>query len=129
MANYLKFDIYDLELTNIMRDSDLRKLLLRTANRSILVIEDIDCTVELPDRMGGFTGHGQYSQRDQLSLYTTNQNYPIDLEVIGSNLKLPYYFSDKKKKKITDKKKYKLVVRPVQLGFENNKLLVINNFG
>ncbi|KAL6583465.1 hypothetical protein OROMI_005543 [Orobanche minor] len=50
MANYLKFDIYDLELTNIKRDSDLRKLLLRTANRSILVIEDIDCTVELPDR-------------------------------------------------------------------------------
>ncbi|KAL6552247.1 hypothetical protein OROGR_008401 [Orobanche gracilis] len=52
MANYLKFDIYDLELTNIKRDSDLRKLLLRTANRSILVIEDIDCSVELPDRKG-----------------------------------------------------------------------------
>ncbi|KAL0448331.1 UNVERIFIED_CONTAM: AAA-ATPase [Sesamum latifolium] len=52
IANYLKFDIYDLELTNVKRDSDLRKLLLRTANRSILVIEDIDCTVELPDRKG-----------------------------------------------------------------------------
>lgn len=52
MANYLKFDIYDLELTNIKRDSDLRKLLLRTSNRSILVIEDIDCSVELPDRNG-----------------------------------------------------------------------------
>ncbi|KAH6755992.1 P-loop containing nucleoside triphosphate hydrolases superfamily protein [Perilla frutescens var. hirtella] len=50
MANYLKFDIYDLELTNVKRDSDLRKVLLRTANRSILVIEDIDCTVELPER-------------------------------------------------------------------------------
>ncbi|KAK4486016.1 hypothetical protein RD792_008678 [Penstemon davidsonii] len=50
MANYLKFDIYDLELTNVRRDSDLRKLLLRTANRSILVIEDIDCSVDLPDR-------------------------------------------------------------------------------
>ncbi|XP_047965582.1 AAA-ATPase At5g17760-like [Salvia hispanica] len=52
MANYLKFDIYDLELTNVRRDSDLRKLLLTTANRSILVIEDIDCTVQLPDRNG-----------------------------------------------------------------------------
>ncbi|KAK4417424.1 AAA-ATPase [Sesamum alatum] len=66
IANYLKFDIYDLELTNVKRDSDLRKLLLRTANRSILVIEDIDCTVELPDRKGpdrkgqsaGPDGHG-----------------------------------------------------------------------
>ncbi|KAF7828896.1 AAA-ATPase [Senna tora] len=50
MANYLKFDIYDLQLANIVRDSDLRKLLLATANRSILVIEDIDCSVDLPDR-------------------------------------------------------------------------------
>lgn len=50
IANYLRFDIYDLELANIKRDSDLRRLLLKTANRSILVIEDIDCGVELPDR-------------------------------------------------------------------------------
>ncbi|KAH6810190.1 hypothetical protein C2S51_023952 [Perilla frutescens var. frutescens] len=53
MANYLKFDIYDLELTNVHCDSVLRQLLLRTANRSIIVIEDIDCTVELPSRMPG----------------------------------------------------------------------------
>ncbi|XP_022136665.1 AAA-ATPase At5g17760-like, partial [Momordica charantia] len=53
MANYLKFDIYDLQLANVMQDSDLRKLLLTTGNRSILVIEDIDCTVELPDRRLG----------------------------------------------------------------------------
>lgn len=50
IANYLKFDIYDLQLMNVKHDSGLRKLLLATANRSILVIEDIDCSVELPDR-------------------------------------------------------------------------------
>lgn len=50
IANYLKFDIYDLQLMNVRQDSGLRKLLLATANRSILVIEDIDCSVELPDR-------------------------------------------------------------------------------
>ncbi|KAM1529226.1 hypothetical protein ACFX1Z_018457 [Malus domestica] len=50
MANYLKFDVYDLQLTNIFRESDLRNLLLGTANRSILVIEDIDCSVDFPDR-------------------------------------------------------------------------------
>ncbi|GAB4848541.1 hypothetical protein Ancab_003247 [Ancistrocladus abbreviatus] len=50
IANYLKFDIYDLQLGNLMHDSDLRRLLLTTANRSILVIEDIDCSVDLPDR-------------------------------------------------------------------------------
>lgn len=50
IANYLKFDIFDLELTNVRNNSDLRKLLLRTANRSVLVIEDIDCSVKLPNR-------------------------------------------------------------------------------
>ncbi|KAL6222370.1 hypothetical protein ACLB2K_005762 [Fragaria x ananassa] len=59
MANYLKFDVYDLQLANILRDSDLRKLLLATANRSILVIEDIDCSVDLPDRIRHGDGRKQ----------------------------------------------------------------------
>ncbi|XP_059624669.1 AAA-ATPase At5g17750-like [Cornus florida] len=50
MANYLKFDVYDLQLMNSKSDSSLRKIFLATGNRSILVIEDIDCSVELPDR-------------------------------------------------------------------------------
>ncbi|KAA8533286.1 hypothetical protein F0562_033181 [Nyssa sinensis] len=53
MANYLKFDIYDLELASIHRNSDLRRLLVSTANRSILVIEDIDCSIELQNREAG----------------------------------------------------------------------------
>ncbi|KAG8368216.1 hypothetical protein BUALT_Bualt15G0022100 [Buddleja alternifolia] len=50
MANYLKFDVYDLELSSINANSDLRKLLINTANRSILVVEDIDCSLEVEDR-------------------------------------------------------------------------------
>ncbi|XP_011088431.1 AAA-ATPase At3g50940-like [Sesamum indicum] len=50
MANYLNFDVYDLELTDIHTNSDLRKLLINTANRSILVVEDIDCSIEIDDR-------------------------------------------------------------------------------
>ncbi|MFS8010477.1 putative AAA+ ATPase domain, ATPase, AAA-type, core, AAA-type ATPase domain-containing protein [Helianthus anomalus] len=50
MANYLKFDIYDLELTDIRSNAELRRLLVTTANRSILVVEDIDCSAELHDR-------------------------------------------------------------------------------
>ncbi|KAM7470792.1 hypothetical protein LguiA_008975 [Lonicera macranthoides] len=49
MANYLKFDIYDLELTDIRENSELRRLLIGTANRSILVVEDIDCSLNLDD--------------------------------------------------------------------------------
>ncbi|CAN0861608.1 Protein HYPER-SENSITIVITY-RELATED 4 [Linum grandiflorum] len=50
MANYLHFDIYDLELTQLSRDAELRRLLIATPNRSILVVEDIDCTIDLKDR-------------------------------------------------------------------------------
>ena len=40
----------DLELTSIYSNSDLRRIWLSTTNRSILVIEDIDCSVEMNDR-------------------------------------------------------------------------------
>ncbi|KAK9048097.1 hypothetical protein SSX86_032940 [Deinandra increscens subsp. villosa] len=51
IGNYVGFDIYDLELTAIKSNSELRRLLVATANRSILVVEDIDCSVELHDRV------------------------------------------------------------------------------
>ncbi|TKY67578.1 mitochondrial chaperone BCS1-B [Spatholobus suberectus] len=51
MANYLNFDVYDLELTDLRRNSDLRKLLIATGNRSILVVEDIDCSLQLQNRL------------------------------------------------------------------------------
>ncbi|KAH6780065.1 hypothetical protein C2S52_011302 [Perilla frutescens var. hirtella] len=50
MANYLNFDVYDLELTDIRNNSELRKLLITTANRSILVVEDIDASIDLSQR-------------------------------------------------------------------------------
>ncbi|KAI5319627.1 hypothetical protein L3X38_039335 [Prunus dulcis] len=50
MANYLKFDVYDLELASIYSNHELRRVLLSTTNHSILVIEDIDCTVDLKNR-------------------------------------------------------------------------------
>ncbi|CAM6127662.1 unnamed protein product [Calypogeia fissa] len=47
MANELRYDIYDLELTEVQSNADLRKLLLHMADKSILVIEDIDCSLDL----------------------------------------------------------------------------------
>ncbi|KAI3450985.1 hypothetical protein Pfo_007650 [Paulownia fortunei] len=51
MANYLNFDVYDLELTELRKNSELRRLLVATANKSILVVEDIDCTIDLQDKL------------------------------------------------------------------------------
>ncbi|KAK7819645.1 aaa-atpase [Quercus suber] len=50
MANHLKFNIYDMNLSGRLSDLQLRKILLSTSNRSILVIEDIDRGADLNDR-------------------------------------------------------------------------------
>ncbi|XP_043704599.1 AAA-ATPase At3g28580-like [Telopea speciosissima] len=47
MANLLNFDIYDLELTAVKNNTELRKLLIETSGKSIIVIEDIDCSLDL----------------------------------------------------------------------------------
>ncbi|KAK2422394.1 AAA-ATPase [Trifolium repens] len=50
MANYLNYDIYDMDLTAVRDNKHLKQLLLAMSNRSILVIEDIDCTINLQNR-------------------------------------------------------------------------------
>lgn len=67
MANYLKFDVYDLELSEVRSNSELRTLLVATANRSILVVEDIDCTVGLQDRLAAETAEDGDLQQRQVS--------------------------------------------------------------
>ncbi|CAF2135619.1 unnamed protein product [Brassica napus] len=47
IANHLNYNIYDLELTAIKSNSELRKLLTATSSKSIIVIEDIDCSLDL----------------------------------------------------------------------------------
>ncbi|XP_059069874.1 AAA-ATPase At3g50940 [Cryptomeria japonica] len=50
ISNHLHYDIYDLELTEVKSNTELRKLLIATTNKSIIVIEDIDCSLDLTDR-------------------------------------------------------------------------------
>lgn len=40
-------DLYDLELTAVKDNTELRKLLIETPSKSIIVIEDIDCSLDL----------------------------------------------------------------------------------
>ncbi|KAG2261301.1 hypothetical protein Bca52824_068380 [Brassica carinata] len=44
-GEFLEYDVYDLELTTVKDNSDLKKLLLDTKGKSIIVIEDIDCSL------------------------------------------------------------------------------------
>ncbi|KAL3720429.1 hypothetical protein ACJRO7_005276 [Eucalyptus globulus] len=74
MANYLKFDIYDLELSGLWSNTELRRLLVTTGNRAILVVEDVNCTITLQDRRSEAqatstnTMSSPYRQQDALTL-------------------------------------------------------------
>ncbi|KAI6680763.1 hypothetical protein NL676_034644 [Syzygium grande] len=50
MANFLGYDIYDLELTKVQSKSEFLNLLMKTSSKSIVVIKDIDCLVNLSNR-------------------------------------------------------------------------------
>ncbi|CAO2210371.1 unnamed protein product [Urochloa humidicola] len=53
MANLLKYDVYDLELTAVKNNTELRKLFVNTTGKSIIVIEDIDRSVDTTVKPGG----------------------------------------------------------------------------
>uniref|UniRef100_A0A5B7B188 AAA+ ATPase domain-containing protein n=1 Tax=Davidia involucrata TaxID=16924 RepID=A0A5B7B188_DAVIN len=42
MAKFLCYDVYDIDLSKVSDDSDLKMLLLQTTNKSMIVIEDLD---------------------------------------------------------------------------------------
>ncbi|KAJ4821240.1 P-loop containing nucleoside triphosphate hydrolases superfamily protein [Rhynchospora pubera] len=50
IANYLEYDVYDLELTVIKTNTELRKIFIETTGKSIIVIEDIDCSLDLTNK-------------------------------------------------------------------------------
>jgi len=50
MANYLRFNLYDLDLSEVRYNIALQRLLSGMPNKSILVIEDIDCCFSTKSR-------------------------------------------------------------------------------
>ncbi|KAL3568374.1 hypothetical protein D5086_031025 [Populus alba] len=70
MANFLGYDLYDLELTTVKDNGDLRKLLIETTGKSIVVIEDIDCSLDL-------TGQRKKKEKDENDAETGKEKDPI----------------------------------------------------
>ncbi|XVF62175.1 hypothetical protein PTKIN_Ptkin08bG0195900 [Pterospermum kingtungense] len=68
MANYLEFDIYNLNLSSVSSDYFLQNLLLSMANRSILVIEDIDCSIKLQNREAENEKPAKNQQKNKVTL-------------------------------------------------------------
>lgn len=79
MANFLGYDIYDLELTEVHTNSELRKLLMKTSSKSIIVIEDIDCSINLTNRKSN-----NNTCRDN-NMSSSNYNVSLPGSGVGSN--------------------------------------------
>ncbi|KAF3560940.1 hypothetical protein DY000_02017650 [Brassica cretica] len=100
MANHLGYDIYDLELTEVHSNSELRKLLMKTSSKSIIVIEDIDCSINLTNRKKNSnattqrsyydmetrpgTGSGEESGSERIFVFTTNHIDKLDPALLRS---------------------------------------------
>nr|ABA97668.2 Cell Division Protein AAA ATPase family, putative, expressed [Oryza sativa Japonica Group] len=61
MANFLDYDVYDLELTAVKNNTELRKLYIETTGKSIIVIEDIDCSIDLTGKRKKSSGDNKAS--------------------------------------------------------------------
>ncbi|KAF2293301.1 hypothetical protein GH714_000004 [Hevea brasiliensis] len=85
MANYLKFDVYDLDEGGSMQFG-FKKLLIGTGNRSILVVEDIDRSFESVEddkvTLSGFLNFidGLWSScgDERIIVFTTNHRAQLD---------------------------------------------------
>ena len=64
MANFLEFDIYDLDLSAVASNCQLRKLLLETRRKSLIVIEDIDRCIYAVERWSKRSGE-DYDENDE----------------------------------------------------------------
>ncbi|GKC58687.1 AAA-ATPase-like protein [Tanacetum coccineum] len=55
IANYLNYDVYDIDLSNVDSDSQLKNILLEIPSKSILVFEDFDECQNVQNRKDTFS--------------------------------------------------------------------------
>ncbi|KAL9304148.1 hypothetical protein ACSQ67_021411 [Phaseolus vulgaris] len=63
MANFLRYDVYDVDLSKIRGDSDLKFLLMETTAKSVVVVEDLDRFL-VPEKESAVTERGIQSFMD-----------------------------------------------------------------
>uniref|UniRef100_A0ACD5XLW1 Uncharacterized protein n=1 Tax=Avena sativa TaxID=4498 RepID=A0ACD5XLW1_AVESA len=80
MANHLRYDVFDLELTRVTTNADLRALLIQTTNRSLIVIEDIDCSLHLTGDRGLSSNMRRHNKRRRAADDSSDSD---DDDVIG----------------------------------------------
>ncbi|XBI64739.1 hypothetical protein VPH35_044784 [Triticum aestivum] len=78
ISNHLHFDVYDLDVGSVRSNTELRKLLIRMKNRSILLVEDVDCALATAPRReatGSSDGGNPVSKNHKVSFSSTNPTH------------------------------------------------------
>ncbi|MBA0715031.1 hypothetical protein Golax_013963 [Gossypium laxum] len=90
MANFLSYDVYDLDLSKVSDDSDLKFLLLQTTTKSLVVIEDLDrylseksTAVSLPGILSFMDGILSSScGEERIMVFTMNRKDHVDPAIL-----------------------------------------------
>ncbi|RVW14504.1 AAA-ATPase [Vitis vinifera] len=89
MAKLLCYDVYDVDLSQVSDDADLKLLLLQTTPRSLILIEDLDrflidksTTVSLPGVLNFMDGVLSCCGEERVMVFTMNSPDQIDPTVL-----------------------------------------------
>ncbi|XP_047315666.1 AAA-ATPase At2g46620-like [Impatiens glandulifera] len=90
MAKFLSYDVYDVDLSRISDDSDLKKLLLQTTAKSLIVIEDLDRFLNEKSKSVSLSGFLNFmdgilnscSSDEKIMVFTMNFKDQIDPAIL-----------------------------------------------
>ncbi|MCD7459255.1 hypothetical protein HAX54_040455 [Datura stramonium] len=89
MANFLSYDVYNIDLSKVSDDSDLKLLLLQSTSKSLIVIEDLDSylcknstALSLSAILNFMDGIFSCCGDERLMIFTTNSKDQIDPTVL-----------------------------------------------
>ncbi|KAK4362881.1 hypothetical protein RND71_018122 [Anisodus tanguticus] len=89
IANMLNYDVYDVDLSKVTDDSDLKMLLLQTTCKSLVVIEDLDSYIGEKSTVPSMSGilnfmDGIFSccAEERIMIFTINNKDQIDPMVL-----------------------------------------------
>ncbi|KAF8379961.1 hypothetical protein HHK36_027427 [Tetracentron sinense] len=89
MAKFLCYDVYDVDLSKVSDDSDLKMLLLQMTNRSVIVVEDLDrfvseksTAVSLSGVLNFMDGIFSCCGEERVMVFTMNSKEHIDPAIL-----------------------------------------------
>lgn len=89
MAKFLNYDIYDIDISKVSDDSELKMLLLQTTSKSVIVIEELDRflaekskSVSVSGILNFMDGIISFCGEERVMVFTVNEKEEIDPAIL-----------------------------------------------